>query len=354
MPQAPTAKAEKLAVVLFNLGGPDCPEAVRPFLFNLFYDRAILRLPNPWRWMIAQLISRTRANTSRAIYRKIGGKSPLLAATRDQARLLKDTLRDSDVIADVFVCMRYWHPFTTEAVSKIKAFAPDKIVLLPLYPQFSSTTAGTSLAAFQTEAERQRLTAPIHAVCCYPDQSGFLKALSGYIESAISTIEPKGPPRILLSAHGLPERTIAAGDPYQVQVELTASAITKLLDRPNLDVRVCYQSRVGPVKWIGPSAEDEIRQAGRDGVPVVVAPIAFVSEHVETLVEIEMDLRNLAESCGVPTFSRVPTVSLHPDFIKGLAEIVHHSLSRPGVRSHAAERICPHRFPLCPAGNACR
>jgi protoporphyrin/coproporphyrin ferrochelatase len=340
--------AKKIAVVLFNLGGPDSLESVRPFLFNLFNDPAILRMPNPMRWMIAQLISRSRAEKSRGIYALVGGRSPLLPSTQAQADALQISLSGLADTVSVHVCMQYWHPMAKETVAAIKQEAPDRVVLLPLYPQFSTTTAGTSLRAFHREAQTQGLAAPIDSLCCFPLQAGFLAETIGNIRQSLSVATKSGKPRLLLSAHGLPERTIGAGDPYQWQVERTANAIVDAFGDTDLDHVICYQSRVGPVKWIGPFIEDEIRRAGQDKVPVVIAPISFVSEHVETLVEIEQEMRELAEEVGVPGFERVPAVAIGPAFIAGLAELVHRVLARGGTASEQGERLCPKSFSQCP------
>ena len=176
---------QKLAVVIFNLGGPDSPEAIQPFLFNLFNDPAILRLPNPMRWILAKLISWRRAPTSREIYDQVGGKSTLLPATEEQAKALKAEIQDMADDAEVFVFMRYWHPMVEETVSKIKQYNPDRLLMLPLYPQFSTTTTGTSVQAFQKEAARQELSVPQDTLCCYPLHHGFLDAIVANIITAL-------------------------------------------------------------------------------------------------------------------------------------------------------------------------
>lgn len=339
---------QKLAVVIFNLGGPDSPEAIQPFLFNLFNDPAILRLPNPMRWILAKLISWRRAPTSREIYEQVGGKSTLLPATEEQAKALKAEIKDMAEDVEVFVFMRYWHPMVEETVAKIKAYDPDRILMLPLYPQFSTTTTGTSLEAFQKEAERQGLTAPRDTLCCYPLHHGFLDATVDHIGKALDEASAHGTPRLLLSAHGLPERTIKAGDPYQWQVEQTSMAIVEALGRPGLDWVTCYQSRVGPVKWISPYTEDEVARAGADGVPVVIAPVAFVSEHVETLVELDIEFREMAEKSGVPFFARTPAVAADCKFIRGLGDLVRGAITADDVVSDIGSRRCPMKFGTCP------
>ncbi len=348
MGHTPTNKAEKLAVVIFNLGGPDSPEAIKPFLLNLFNDPAIMRVPNPLRWIIARLIAWRRAPTSKEIYDLVGGRSTLLPATLEQAKALKEEIADTAEHVEVFVFMRYWHPMVEETVAKIKAFNPDRVLLLPLYPQFSTTTTGTSVKAFKEEANRQGLTAPQDSVCCYPLHHGFLDATVANINKALDQAMQHGAPRLLLSAHGLPQRTIDAGDPYQWQMEQTSMAIVEALNRPGLDWVTCYQSRVGPVKWIGPYTEDEVTRAGQDGVPVVIAPIAFVSEHVETEVEIDIELRQLADETGVPFFARCSAVAADCTFIRGLGDLVRHAIGQGQPVSDIGNRRCPMHYKYCP------
>ena len=348
MTSAPHPRPRRLAVVVFNLGGPDTPEAIRPFLLNLFSDPAILRIPNPLRWIAARVIAGRRAATSAAIYKKVGGGSSILPATIKQAEALKREISDTAEQVEAFVFMRYWHPLVKETVSRIRDFDPDRIVLLPLYPQFSTTTTGTSIKAFREEARRQGLAAPQDIVCCYPAHHGFLDATTANIRKSLDEAAHHGAPRLLLSAHALPQRTINAGDPYQWQVEVTSAAIVEALGRTGLDWVTCYQSRVGPVQWIGPSTEDEVRRAGADGVPVVVVPIAFVSEHVETLVEIDMEFRQAASETGVPFFTRCPTVAVDCDFIRGLGDLVRSAIGRAGVASDIGPRRCPMQFGACP------
>ncbi len=337
----------KLAVVLFNMGGPDRPEAIEPFLFNLFNDPAIIGLPGIPRRILARWISRRRLPEARAIYDRIGGASPLLEETRAQAAALERKLGGG---ARVFIAMRYWHPMCEEAAAEVRAFDPDRVVLLPLYPQFSSTTTGSSLAAWDKAAAG--IGAATTAVCCYPEHPGLIRAHAELLRAAIGEAEEKGGgigPRVLFSAHGFPERTIRRGDPYRWQVERTAAAIAGTLFLA--DWTVCYQSRVGPLKWIGPRIGDELARAGKDGVPVVVVPIAFVSEHSETLVELDMIYRAKADELGIPAYVRVPVVGAGRDFIGGLAELVETAGS--GSRATICGGLgglCPAPHRLCPHG----
>lgn len=339
----------RIAIALFNLGGPDGPDAVEPFLFNLFSDPAIIRVPGFVRGFLARLISRRRAPKARGIYARIGGGSPLLPNTLAQARALEEQLKDLGEV-QAFPVMRYWHPMTAQAVREIAQYAPDRVVLLPLYPQFSTTTTASSLDAWREEANRTGLSAPMRTLCCYPVQAGFVEALAALVRDGVEAACGKGRPRVLFSAHGLPEKVVKAGDPYQWQVEQTAAAAMAKLGDIGADHVVCYQSRVGPLKWIGPSTEAEIARAGKDGVPVVVVPLAFVSEHSETLVELDIEYAELAHEAGVPAYVRVPTVSTHPAFIAGLAALARAALARDTADPlpDGERRICAPGWSGCP------
>jgi ferrochelatase len=336
----------KLAVVLFNLGGPDGPESVKPFLFNLFNDPAIIGLPTIARTPLAALISTTRAKSARANYAVMGGGSPLLGETRAQAVSLEGALTDRlpGVEARCFVAMRYWNPLTAEVAREVTAFAPDEIVLLPLYPQFSTTTSASSLKLWNATYKGPGRA---RTVCCYPELDGFIQ---GYADTILRTWEDAGRPpvRLLLSAHGLPEKVIRAGDPYQAQVEATAAAIVSRLPG-EWDWQVCYQSRVGPLKWIGPPTEETIRRAGSEGRGVLLAPIAFVSEHVETLVELDHEYAAVGKAAGCPVYLRAPAVGVRENFIDGLASVVERALGRGGVTDADGGRWCPARWGRCPA-----
>jgi ferrochelatase len=282
--------SRRIAVVLFNLGGPDQMDAVEPFLFNLFNDRAIINLPQPIRWLIARLISSRRKKTAQEIYAHMGGRSPLLEETQIQQGALDQILAHKapgDTFKS-FIAMRYWKPFTVDAVRAVEAFQPDEIVLLPLYPQYSTTTTGSSIAEWR---KHYRGSGETHAVCCYPDDQGLMAGHAHQITQSLGEHQLSNL-RLVFSAHGLPQSIIAAGDPYQRQIERSAEILARQVGAP--DWTVCYQSRVGPMKWIGPSTIETIEAAGREGKGVLVVPIAFVSEHSETLVELDRDYRELA------------------------------------------------------------
>jgi len=335
----------KLAVVLFNLGGPDGPDAVRPFLFNLFRDPAIITLPAIARYPLAALISTTRTKTAQANYAIMGGASPLLPETKAQAAALEAELRrrDPDVEAKVFIAMRYWKPFAAETARAVAAFAPDEIVLLPLYPQYSTTTTGSSAADWaKAYAGRGRT----HTVCCYPTDLGLVDAHVAEIDRVWSAAGRPEAIRLLFSAHGLPQQVVDAGDPYEAQIRATAAAIAQRL--PDLpDWQVSFQSRVGRLKWLEPSTETAIRAAAAEAKGVLISPIAFVSEHVETLVELDHEYAELARSLGMTRYLRARTPGVAESFIGALATAALDALDRTGVAPHGPWR-CPAGHGKCP------
>lgn len=343
----------RIAVVLFNLGGPDDAASVKPFLFNLFNDPAIIGLPGLLRTAVARLISSRREAPAQANYAMMdaGGGSPLLPETRKQAAalesLLGQTLPGDEI--KTFIAMRYWRPLTEETAVDVAAFGPDEVVLLPLYPQFSTTTTESSLKLWnETYAGSGRS----RAVCCYPEAKGWISSIVEGIRAARAEAHDE-PVRILFSAHGIPEKLVAGkGDPYQEQVETSVAAVVAQLeaDETPVDHVLCYQSRVGPMKWLGPSTPEGIAQAATDGVGVIVVPIAFVSEHIETLVELDIEYRELAHEKGVAPYLRTPTASLAAPFIAQLAQAVTGALARPaeGPVTAPCGRGCKARWKACP------
>jgi ferrochelatase len=337
---------KKIAIVLFNLGGPSDQDAVKPFLFNLFSDPAIIGLPQPLRYLVAKLISSRRTPIAKEIYMKMGGGSPILKNTEDQADALINELsiRDEGNIYRAFIAMRYWKPFTQEAVKEVKDFAPDQIILMPLYPQFSTTTTASSIQDWQTCSRDNALNVPTTTICCYPQNDGFINSVSRATREAYDKAQKYGTPRILFSAHGLPEKIIKGGDPYKLQCEMTVQALREKL-APDVDSVLCFQSRVGPLKWIGPATDDEVRRAARTKTPLVVVPIAFVSDHSETLVELNIEYRDLAERSGVPSYEFVPAVGTAPEFIAGLAKLIYENKDQGSlfykITSGTGQRICP-------------
>jgi len=332
----------KLAVVLFNLGGPDSLKAVRPFLFNLFRDPAIIQLPALARYALAALISTTRNKSAQANYAIMGGRSPLLPETEAQAAALETELKAQGHDARVFIAMRYWHPFADETAKQVTAYAPDEIVLLPLYPQFSTTTTGSSLEDW---ARAYRGPGRSRTVGCYPTAPGLADAHAAEIRKVWEAAGKPANVRLLFSAHGLPQQIVDAGDPYEAQINATAAAVAERL--PELpDWRVSFQSRVGRLQWLKPSTEDAIRAAGEEGKGVLVSPIAFVSEHVETLVELDHEYADLAKDLGVAPYLRARTPGDGRPFIADLARAVTEALSRDGVAPYGAWR-CPAAHGKC-------
>ncbi len=333
----------RIAVVLMNLGGPDGQESVRPFLFNLFNDPAIIGLPGIVRTPLAKFISSKREEEAKTNYAMMGGGSPLLPETEKQAAALTERLRRDWPGDDVrvFIAMRYWNPLTPETAKAVEAFGPDQVVLLPLYPQFSTTTTQSSLKAWR---EHYRGSGRISAVCCYPEATGWIEAQAALITAQLEKAGDK-PVRVLFSAHGIPENLVhRKGDPYQEQVERTVFAVVERLGLQ--DWTICYQSRVGPLKWLGPSTPDAIEQAGRDGVGAVLVPIAFVSEHVETLVELDVEYGHLAEEKGVSPYLRAPAVGVTDAFIEALSEAVGSAVDRTGIAPYGPG--CQGDWKACP------
>jgi ferrochelatase len=329
----------KIAVVLLNLGGPDTQNAVKPFLFNLFYDAAILRMPKIPRYLLASIISGLRAKKARGIYSRMGGGSPLLPNTIAQANALETMLNNQGTNAKVFICMRYWHPMSQQVTQEVRDFAPDRIVLLPLYPQFSTTTTQSSFDDWhKVWNDAGYPSIPIDDVGCYPIDTKLINAFAELCLPVIHDATAFGRPMILFSAHGLPQSVIDDGDPYQHQVEQTAAHLKAALVKrlgDTFDSIVCYQSRVGPKKWIDPSTDIVIEDAAKQKRAIVVVPVAFVSDHSETLVELDQDYKNLAIEHGSSFYARVPSLACHPLFIDALATRVVGAINHVRV-----EKIC--------------
>ncbi len=332
----------RLAVILFNLGGPDSPEAVRPFLRNLFSDPAILPVPAPVRFLLSRYIAGRRAAPARAACEQLGGASPLPEQTEAQARALEAALAGRGREARCFVAMRYWHPRAAAAIRAVRDWRPDEIVALPLYPQFSTTTSGSSLAEWRKVAGGD---CQLRVLCCHPLLDGLIDAWADPLAEAVRRARAAAPVRVLFTAHGLPERVIAKGDPYSWQVERTAAALraaveTRLGTAGDIDWRVTWQSRATPERWLQPDTEAEVEAAAREGLALVLAPIAFVSEHSETLVELDIEYRAAAERAGAAAWERVATPRTAPSYIEGLAELVLDRRPQP--------RLCPASCAGCP------
>jgi ferrochelatase len=336
------AAKSKVAVVLFNLGGPDGPQAVRPFLENLFSDRAIIDLPWVARRPLAALISRLREKSAVANYARMGGASPLLPETRAQADALEAVLnaRRPDRETKVFIAMRYWRPMSGETAREVAKFEPDDIVLTPLYPQFSTTTTASSVAAWRKAYKGH---GRVRTVCCWYDTDALIAAHAHQIRT-IWEEAGRPPVRLLFSAHGLPERIVQAGDPYQWQIEATCARVAAVLG-DGWDWKVCYQSRVGPLRWLGPSTPEAILETIADGKGVLIDPIAFVSDHIETLVELDFEYGEMAREAGASVYLRAPVVGVLPGFVEGLAAVVERALLRAGQGPDGAP--CPAAFGRC-------
>lgn len=342
----------KTAIVLLNLGGPDSPQSIRPFLINFFMDPNIIRLPIPFRcilaWMIANRRTKKEAGES---YGELGGSSPLLENSKAQAKALEKLIKaqDKDNKYKTFICMRYWHPMSPQVVREVRDWGADNIVLLPLYPQYSTTTTRSSFQVWMKAALEAGINIPTKLVCCYPWEEGFIKASAESVklqyEKAIEETGKK--PRILFSAHGLPEKIVKDGDPYQWQCEETARRIMDVLNLDDPDWHVCYQSKVGPQKWLGPSTEDSIEKAAEDQVPVVILPHAFTQEHVETLVELDVEYREIAEEHKIPGYYRAHTVGVNELYIEGLAKLVLESAKHPDIAPAGGKALCPSGFKEC-------
>ena len=341
----------KKAVILFNLGGPDKLENVEPFLFNLFNDPAILNLPTIFRYPLAKLISNRRAPTAKKIYQELGGSSPILKLTEDQSKSLEIKLNNDDKSSEYkcFVVMRCWHPRAEAVIKIVKKYDPDEVILMPLYPQYSAATTGSSIKEWEFICKKNNFKKKTSTICCYPTDSNFILAHKNEILKKISNLKNY---KLIFSAHGLPEKNIKKGDPYQWQVEQSVNKIIESLKIKNLDWILSYQSRVGPLKWIGPSTDDIIVKNSILGKHIVLVPIAFVSEHSETLVELDIEYKELAEKNGCKNYTRVPALGINRDFIKAMSELIikKNNYNFDGKLFPPKTR-CPKYFKKCPCIN---
>lgn len=341
------SKTYKKAIVLFNLGGPDKLDSVKPFLFNLFNDKNIITLPSFLRWIVAFIISNLRAKTAKEIYSMMGGGSTILSQTEKQALALKKALlQECDNDIEVFICMRHWHPMTDEVLNKLASYRPDEIILLPLYPHFSTTTTASSIDCFLSKQKNTTLkNIKTKAICCYPEDKRFIEAHVSLIKKEI---ENEKNYIILFSAHGLPEKTIDAGDPYQWQITRSVNLITDSLKIPEKNYKITYQSKVGPMKWLSPNTEDEIVAAVSAKKDIIIVPIAFVSEHSETLVELDIEYKKLAKGHNIK-YKRVCTLGINEIYIKSLTEMVKNiDSAEEKITSSSQKRLCPKNYSKCP------
>ena len=333
----------KKAVILFNLGGPDKLENVEPFLFNLFNDPAIISIPSIFRYPLAKFISKKRASIAKNIYREIGNKSPILELTQDQAKSLENNLLEKGDYK-CFIVMRCWHPRASDVIKKVREYNPEEIILLPLYPQFSASTSGSSINEWNKICKKENYKVKTKTICCYPTENNFIESHISLIKKALKILENNNF-KLIFSAHGLPENKIKNGDPYQWQVEATVKAIMSKMKNENLDYTISYQSRVGPLKWIGPSTEEVIIESSKEKRGIVIAPVAFVSEHSETLVELDIEYKKLAKKNGCNFYKRVPALGIEENFIKGLTELV---LQKQTKGNFVSSVMCPNKYIKCP------
>lgn len=325
----------RVGVLLLNLGGPDQLEDVRPFLYNLFSDPEIIRLPFPWlQKPLAWLIASSRSGKSQENYRQIGGGSPLRRITEEQARALQDALHQKGQDAEVYIGMRYWYPFTEEAIASLKRDNLERLVILPLYPQFSISTSGSSFRLLKDlwdeDPSLERIDHTV--ITSWYDRPGYLRAMADLIAQQLDQSPDPDNVHLFFSAHGVPVSYVEeAGDPYQREIEACTALIMRTLNRPNAHT-LAYQSRVGPVEWLRPYTEDAIANLAAQGVDnLLVVPISFVSEHIETLQEIDIEYREIAEEAGIHHFQRVPALNTHPVFIADLADMVIDALNAPSL-----------------------
>ncbi|WJX34782.1 hypothetical protein P8452_22859 [Trifolium repens] len=348
---------DKIGVLLLNLGGPETLEDVQPFLFNLFADPDIIRLPRIFSFLqkpLAQFVSVLRAPKSREGYASIGGGSPLRRITDAQAEELKKSLSGKNVPAEVYVGMRYWHPFTEEAIEQIKKDGITKLVVLPLYPQFSISTSGSSLRLLESIfRDDEYLVNMQHTVLpSWYQREGYIKAMSNLIEKELKSFDCPKEVMIFFSAHGVPLAYVEeAGDPYKAEMEECVDLIMEELETRKISnaFTLAYQSRVGPVEWLKPYTDETIVELGKKGVRSLLAvPISFVSEHIETLEEIDVEYKELALESGIEKWGRVPALGCEPSFISDLADAVIESL--PYVGAMAVSNLQA-RQPLVPLGS---
>ena len=338
----------KKAVILFNLGGPDKLENVEPFLFNLFNDPAILNLPSFFRYPLAKLIANRRAPTAKKIYSELGGSSPILKLTKEQATALELKLNKADSASEYkcFIVMRCWHPRAENVIKDVINYNPDEIILMPLYPQYSAATSGSSIKEWNDVCLKNNFNVKTSTICCYPTDESFVLAHKDEIIKKINNLKNF---KLIFSAHGLPEKNIKKGDPYQWQVEQSVAKIVKALNIENLDWILSYQSRVGPLKWIGPSTEDIIIENSKLKKHIVLVPIAFVSEHSETLVELDIEYKELADKNGCKNYLRVPALGTNANYIKAMSDLIINKKEYDfNGRLFPPKIQCPNEFKKCP------
>jgi protoporphyrin/coproporphyrin ferrochelatase len=315
--------ASKTGVVLFQLGGPDSLDAIEPFLYNLFCDPDIIDFPfaRIARKPLAKLISTRRAKHVAHHYAEIGGKSPILEFTRRQADALERELR-RDLDAKVTIAMRYWRPLTTAAIEEMQAFAPDELVLLPLYPQYSKTTTGSAVNEWNRCFQPNGWRPQVRLIKTFYEDPAYIDALVSAINACLRPDDDLANFDVVFSAHSVPVAVIESGDPYQSQIERTVDLVWERGGWPSRR-HICYQSKVGASKWLRPSMHETVKNLATAGSKhVLVVPISFVSDHVETLHEIDIEHREQANSLGIEDYRMMPGLNDSPDFIRALAGLV--------------------------------
>lgn len=318
----------KVGVLLFNLGGPETLQDVKPFLYRLFSDPEIIRIKwGPARKALAYTIATLRRKKSEGYYRQIGGGSPLRRLTEEQARALQGELRSRGRDVETFVGMCTWHPFLSEAIESIEKSDVKSLVVLPLFPQYSVTTTGSGFAALRSLIDsRPSFKKPVQWVRSWPDHPSYIESFEQAIRRELAKFTNPDSVHILFSAHSIPESYVRKGDPYLEQTKKTVDLIMERLGRKNPH-QLSFQSKIGPVKWLEPLTNDVIIQLGKQGIgDVLVVPVSFVSEHVETLYELDILYKKVADKAGITNFRRVPTLNSDPSFIRALAEIVESTL----------------------------
>jgi len=331
-----TRTTRRVGVVLLQLGGPDTLAAIEPFLYNLFCDPDIIDFPfaRLGRKALAKLISTTRARKVQHHYATIGGGSPIRRFTERQARALETELIGQRLDARCFVAMRYWHPFTSEAIAELRAAECDEVVLLPMYPQYSSTTTGSSLNEWQRQFHDN---VPVHNVDAFYRHPMYLEAVVEKVDEALSRFEIPARAEIVFSAHSIPMSIVAKGDPYQRHIEETVRLVMERGGWPNRH-RLCYQSKVGASKWLQPSLHRTLRDLGAEKTrEVCIVPVAFVSDHVETLGEIDHEAREEARRLGITQFEMSSGLNDSSKFIAALGQLVLQALDRT-AREHTLIR----------------
>jgi ferrochelatase len=333
------AGPSRVAIVMFQLGGPDSQAAVEPFLYNLFCDPDIINFPGAFlaRKALAKLISTTRSKVVGQHYAEIGGGSPIRRLTEQQARALQETLRPH-LNARTIVAMRYWHPDTAEAVTMLESEHYDELVLLPLYPHYSFATTRSSLREWDRQysaklKNKRGPKPPVKLIDHFYDHPDYIAGIVERINSVLQEVPDPEHVQLVFSAHGLPMTLVEKGDPYPQHIEQTVQLVRQLGAWRNPYV-LCYQSKVGPQKWLQPSLTGTIESLAKSGVKrMLVIPIAFLTEHIETLHEINIEAREQAEHLGVKDFYLMPALNDSPLLIRALADLV---LRAVGVRSGVA------------------